>query len=44
MLDQLWTWFMTVLQPYEPRPYSTIFIAAVAFTLSLATNLANRFL
>ncbi|MEM3381770.1 MAG: EMC3/TMCO1 family protein [Candidatus Bathyarchaeia archaeon] len=44
MFDQLWTWLMTALQPYGPRPYSTIFIAAVAFILSLTTNLANRLL
>ncbi|MBS7623620.1 DUF106 domain-containing protein [Candidatus Bathyarchaeota archaeon] len=35
---------MASLAPYSERPYSTVFILAVAFTLSLVTNLANRLL
>lgn len=35
---------MTLLEPYGQMPYSTIFVIAVAFALSLATNLANRLL
>lgn len=32
------------LEPYGVRPYSTIFVLAVALALSLTTNLANRLL
>lgn len=35
---------MTSLEPYGVRPYSTIFVLAVALALSLTTNLANRLL
>ena len=35
---------MTSLEGYGERPYSTLFIMGVAFTLSLTTNLANRVL
>ena len=33
-----------MLEGYGERPYSTLFIMGVAFTLSLTTNLANRVL
>jgi len=35
---------MMSLEPYGVRPYSTIFVLAVALALSLTTNLANRLL
>lgn len=35
---------MIILQPYGERPYSTVFIIAIALILSLTTNLANRLL
>jgi uncharacterized membrane protein (DUF106 family) len=35
---------MMMLEGYGDRPYSTLFILGVAFTLSLTTNLANRVL
>lgn len=44
MFEEVWSWLMTSLEPYGVRPYSTIFILAVALALSLTTNLANRLL
>jgi uncharacterized membrane protein (DUF106 family) len=44
LFEDIWTWLMNSLQPYAEMPHSTIFVIAVAFALSLTTNLANRFL
>jgi len=44
LFEEVWSWLMTSLEPYGVRPYSTIFILAVALALSLTTNLANRLL
>jgi len=44
LFEEVWSWLMMSLEPYGVRPYSTIFVLAVALALSLTTNLANRLL